>query len=312
VAVRIAQGIITLWLVSLVVFAATQLLPGNASRAVLGFSATPQRIRALELEMGLNRGWWSQYWGWLSGLPVGRLGSSLANSEPVWKLVEPRLLNSAVLVAASGIIGCLLGIALGAVAALRQGSVLDNAMTVGALTVLAIPEFVVAIGAVILFSTVVFHLFPGVSLLTPGENILQAPHLLVLPTLSLVVVSVPYVYRMTRAATLEALESPYVEMARLKGLPRWRVLVQHALPNALPPTIQVVGLTFLRLAGGIVLVEVVFDFPGVGQGLVNAVTDRDIPVIQFIVVALAAFYVVINITTDVLALLCSPRRRIPT
>jgi peptide/nickel transport system permease protein len=185
-------------------------------------------------------------------------------------------------------------------------------MTVGALAVLAVPEFVVAIGVVILFSTVVFHLFPGVSLLTPGENILQAPRLLVLPALSLTIVTIPYVYRMTRAATLEALESPYVEMARLKGVPRWRVLVQHALPNALPPTIQVVGLTFLRLAGGIVLVEEVFDFPGIGQGLVNAVTDRDIPVIQFIVVVLAAFYVVVNITTDVLALLLSPRRRIPT
>ena len=312
VAGRTGQGIITLFLVSLVVFAATQLLPGNAARAILGFSATPQRIRALELELGLNRGWWSQYWGWLSGLPVGRLGASLANSEPVWRRVEPRLLNSAVLVAVSGVTGSVLGIALGAVAALRHGSLLDNSMTVGALAVLAVPEFVVAIGVVILFSTVVFHLFPGVSLLTPGENILQAPRLLVLPALSLTIVTIPYVYRMTRAATLEALESPYVEMARLKGVPRWRVLVQHALPNALPPTIQVVGLTFLRLAGGIVLVEEVFDFPGIGQGLVNAVTDRDIPVIQFIVVVLAAFYVVVNITTDVLALLLSPRRRIPT
>ncbi len=213
--------------------------------------------------------------------------------------------------AVSGFTGCVLGIALGAVAAMRHGGVLDNTMTVGALSVLAVPEFVVAIGVVIMFSTVIFHLFPGVSILTPGENILEAPRLLVLPALSLVIVTIPYVYRMTRAATLEALESPYVEMARLKGVPQWRVLVQHALPNALPPTVQVVGLTMLRLAGGIVLVEEVFDFPGIGQGLVNAVTDRDIPVIQFIVIVLAAFYVVVNITTDVLALLCSPRRRIP-
>jgi peptide/nickel transport system permease protein len=125
-----------------------------------------------------------------------------------------------------------------------------------------------------------------------------------------VVVIVPYIFRMMRAAMIEALESDYVEMARLKGVPEWRLVLMHALPNALAPTIQVIGLTFLYLAGGVVVVEFVFNFPGVGQGLVFAVNNRDIPVIQFIVVALAAFYVVMNIVTDVVALLATPRRRI--
>ena len=138
----------------------------------------------------------------------------------------------------------------------------------------------------------------------------QDPKELVLPVATLVIVIVPYIFRMMRAAMIEALESDYVEMARLKGVPEWRLVLMHALPNALAPTIQVIGLTFLYLAGGVVVVEFVFNFPGIGQGLVFAVDNRDIPVIQFIVVALAAFYVVMNIVTDVVALLATPRRRI--
>ena len=122
---------------------------------------------------------------------------------------------------------------------------------------------------------------------------------------------VPYIQRMTRAAMIEALESDYVEMARLKGVPRWRIVLNHALPNATPPTVQVIGLNFLYLAGGVVVVEYVFNYPGLGQGLVNAVADRDIPVIQFIVLALAAFYVLVNIATDMISLAASPRRRLP-
>jgi peptide/nickel transport system permease protein len=134
---------------------------------------------------------------------------------------------------------------------------------------------------------------------------------MVLPVATLVIVIVPYLFRMMRAAMIEALESEYVEMARLKGVPPWRVVMFHALPNAIAPTIQVVGLNLLYLAGGIVVVEYVFNFPGVGQGLVSAVSDRDVPIVQFTVVVLAAFYVVVNIVTDLIALLATPRRRLP-
>jgi peptide/nickel transport system permease protein len=157
---------------------------------------------------------------------------------------------------------------------------------------------------------VVWHVLPAVSLLAPGTYAWNQPELLVLPVATLVIVIVPYILRMMRAAMIEALESDYVEMARLKGVPEWRVVLVHALPNAIAPTIQVVGLNFLYLAGGVVIVEYVFNFPGIGQGLVDAVNDRDIPVLQFIVLVLAAFYVVMNILTDVIALLASPRRRI--
>src|SRR5438552_3766672 len=307
---RTAIGIVTLFAVSSVVFLATQVLPGNAAYAVLGRGANPARLHATELQLHLNRGLFEQYWIWLSGLFTGKLGTSLANGEPVWALVEPRLVHSAVLVLVTGVIGSVLGVVLGAVAALRKDSWFDHVTSVAALAVTSLPEFVVAIGLIIVLSTVVWHVLPAVSLLPPGTYAWSQPELLILPVATLVVVIVPYIFRMMRAAMIEALESDYVEMARLKGVPEWRLVLMHALPNALAPTIQVIGLTFLYLAGGVVVVEFVFNFPGIGQGLVFAVDNRDIPVIQFIVVALAAFYVIVNIVTDVVALLATPRRRI--
>jgi peptide/nickel transport system permease protein len=307
---RLAIGVVTLFLVSVVVFLATEVLPGNAAYAILGHNATPARVRALEVALHLNRGLFDQYWVWISGLFTGNPGQSLVNGLPVWGYVEPRIINSAVLVFVTGAIGTLVGVALGAVAALRKDGWFDHVTSVVVLAVTSLPEFVVAITLIILLSTVVWHVLPAVSLLAPGTYAWSQPELLVLPVATLVIVIVPYILRMMRAAMVEALESDYVEMARLKGVPEWRVVLVHALPNAIAPTIQVIGLNFLYLAGGIVIVEDVFNFPGIGQALVSAVSDRDIPVIQFIVLVLAAFYVVMNIVTDVIALLATPRQRI--
>jgi len=307
---RVGIGVFTLLVVSVIVFAATEVLPGNAAFAVLGRSANPARLHALETQLHLNRGLADQYWTWLSGLFAGRLGNSLANQQPVWALVEPRLINSAVLVFAAGAIGTLVGVVLGAAAALRKDGWFDHLSSVLALAVTSLPEFVIAISLVILLATVVTHLLPAVSLLPPGTYAWDQPELLILPVATLVIVIVPYLFRMMRGAMIEALESDYVEMARLKGVPEWQVVLRHALPNAIAPTIQVIGLNFLYLAGGVVVVEYVFNFPGIGQGLVFAVANRDIPVVQFIVVVLAAFYVLMNILTDVIALLATPRRRI--
>ncbi len=307
---RALFGIVTLFVVSLVVFLATQVLPGNAAAAVLGRNATPASLRALEHQMHLDRSVAAQYWTWLSGLFTGKLGNSLASGQPVWGLVSGRLINSGVLVFVTGAIGSTVGVALGAAAALRRDSQFDHVTSVVALAVTSLPEFVIAIALIIVFSTVVSHLLPAVSLLAPGTYAWQQPELLVLPVATLVIVIVPYIMRMMRAAMIEALESDYVEMARLKGVPEWQIVLRHALPNAIAPTIQVIGLNFLYLAGGIVVVEYIFNFPGIGQGLVSAVSDSDIPVIQLIVVILAAFYVFMNIVTDVIAVLATPRRRI--
>lgn len=307
---RLAIGMVILFLVSVVVFWATQVLPGNAAYAILGRNATPARVRALDVVLHLNRGLFDQYWVWISRLLTGNPGNSLINGLPVWGYVEPRIIDSAVLVFVTGAIGALAGIVLGAVAALRKDSWFDHVTSVVVLAVTSLPEFLVAIGLIIVLSTVVWHVLPAVSLLAPGSYAWNQPELLVLPVATLVIVIVPYILRMMRAAMVEALESDYVEMARLKGVPEWRVVLVHALPNAIAPTVQVIGLNFLYLAGGIVVVEYVFNFPGIGQGLIVAVDDRDIPVIQFIVLVLAAFYVVMNIVTDVIALLATPRRRI--
>jgi peptide/nickel transport system permease protein len=284
-------------------------LPGNAAYAILGHSATPARVRALEMQLHLNRGLFDQYWIWLSGVFTGNLGHSLANGIPVWTYVSPRLLNSAFLVLVTGAIGSVVGVTLGAVAALRKDGWFDHSTSVFSLAVTSLPEFVVAIGLIIVFSTLLLRVLPAVSMLPPGTYAWDQPRMLVLPVATLVIVIVPYIHRMMRAAMIEALESDYVEMARLIGVPTWRVTLLHALPNAIAPTIQVIGLNFLYLAGGIVVVETVFNFPGIGQALVNAVSDRDVPVIQFIVLVLAAFYVFVNIIADVIALAATPRRR---
>jgi peptide/nickel transport system permease protein len=225
---------------------------------------------------------------------TGRLGNSLANGDSVWSIVGPRLVDSAALVVLAGAIGTFLGIVLGAYAALRKDKLFDHLFSVFSLAVTSLPEFVVGIILIIMFATVVSHVLPAVSLLPPGTYPWNQPREMILPVATLVLVIVPYLYRMMRGAMIEALESDYVEMARLKGLPQWRVVLVHAFPNAIAP-----------------IVENVFNYPGIGTGLVNAVSNRDVPTIQFIVILLAAFYVFMNIVTDVIALLASPRRRLP-
>jgi peptide/nickel transport system permease protein len=304
-------GILTLVLVSILVFAATQILPGNAASAVLQNTATPQRLAALEKQLGLNRPAVEQYWTWLTGVLHGNFGTSLANGQPVGTLVGGRIVNSLVLVVLAGVIGTLIGVGLGVLAAAWRDSLFDRVLSVTSLAVTALPEFVVAVVLVIFFAAVVVHWFPAVSVFVPGTAPWSNPKELVLPVATLVIVIVPYIFRMMRASMIDALESDYVQMAQLKGVPKWRVLFFHALPNAIAPTIQVIGLSFLYLAGGVVVVEYMFNYPGLGQALVSAVGDRDIPQIQAIVLVIAAFYIFVNILTDVIALAVSPRRRLP-
>lgn len=308
---RLGAGILTLLLVSVLVFFATEVLPGNAAYAVLGRTATQGTIRAMEARLHLNESVIQQYWHWLSHAVRADFGTSFASGGSVTGLVGPRLADSAVLVVLAGAISTVLGLGLGLLAVWRRDSWIDHVLSVVALAITALPEFVVGVGLVMLLSTIVLHLLPGVSTLAPGQSPFSDPWGLVLPVATLVLVTAPYLFRMSRGALVEALESDYVEMAELKGMSRRRVLLVHALVNSLAPSIQVVGLNLVYLAGGIVIVEYVFNYPGVGQGLVQAVSARDIPTIQFIVMVLATVYVLVNIVTDVLALLVTPRRRLP-
>jgi peptide/nickel transport system permease protein len=306
---RMLLGVLTLFLVSIVVFAATQLLPGDAARAVLGRDATPQRLAAFRAQFHLNHSAASQYWSWLSGLLRGDPGTSLANGLPVWSTVQPRIVNSLYLLAVVGVVGVPLSLGLGIWAALRRDKLFDHATSTITLAAAALPEFVVAIALIIVFATVVLQVLPPVSLVAPGTSVWSEPDVLVLPVATLTIAVVPYIYRMARGTMIEVLESEYIEMARLKGTPRRALLLRHALPNALAPTVQAIALTFAYLAGGVVVVEYVFGYPGIGQGLVNAVSARDLPTVQLIVLLLAAFYVAVNILADVIAIMATPKLR---
>jgi peptide/nickel transport system permease protein len=306
---RAVLGILTLFLVSIVVFFATQLLPGDTARAVLGRSATPERLEVLRAQLHLDEPAIAQFGRWLGGLLSGDPGTSLANGKPVAELVGPRISNSLVLLALVGVLGIPPSILLGIYAALRRGRRSDSSLSVVALALAAAPEFVIAIGLIVLLSTMVFHWLPPVSMIPPGASIMDRPRILVLPVLTLALVCFPYIFRMMRASMIEVLESDYMEMAKLKGLSPARLIFIHGLPNAIAPTVQVIALTFAYLAGGVVVVEYVYAFPGIGQGLINAVASRDIPTIQCIVLALAGFYVTVNILADVIVVAVTPRLR---
>jgi peptide/nickel transport system permease protein len=308
---RIPLGIVSVVVASIIVYWATLILPGDAASAILGQTATPERLQALREQLGLDQPAIVAFWGWASGFLHGDFGTSLAQQRDVWDIVAPRLLNSAALVVVVAILSTIIGVAGGLLAARRPDRPFDTVVSTGALVASALPEFVVGVFVVLVFSVGAFHWFPAISALPPGTYIWQQPQKLVLPVLTLLIVVTPYVFRMVRAATIEALASDYSEVATLKGTTSRRLLVRHALPNALPPTIQVVGLNLLYLAGGIVMVETVFTYPGVGLTLVSAISSRDVPLVQFLVVLLAVFYVVVNITADVAVLLATPRKRFP-
>jgi peptide/nickel transport system permease protein len=306
---RLLLGLLVLFMVSIVIFAATQALPGDPARAILGRSATPQSLAALRLKLHLDQPVFSQYWTWLTGLLRGNLGTSLAAQEPVTTLLAPRLVNSSVLVAVSAIVSIPLSIAIGSWAAFRREKVFDTVSSNLLLVMAALPEFVVAVVLILLLATTVSQVLPSVSIIPPGSGPWNHPSALVLPTLTLVIAVAPYVARIMRASMIEVLESDYIEMARLKGLPERTVLVRHALPNALGPVFQVIALNLAYLAGGIVVVEFVFAYTGIGGGLQEAVVNHDLPVVQALAMLIAALYVVLNLLADVATIMVTPRLR---
>jgi peptide/nickel transport system permease protein len=307
---RLLLGIVVLILVSILVFLATQALPGDPARAILGRSATPASLAALRRQLHLDQPVISQYWTWVTGLLRGNLGNSLAAQEPVTTLLAPRLVNSAVLVAIAAVVSIPLSIAIGSWAAFRREKVFDTVSTNLLLALAALPEFVVAVVLVIFFATTVFPRFlPAISTVPPGSRPWDNWTALVLPTLTLVIAVAPYVARIMRASMIEVLESDYVEMARLKGLPERTVLLRHALPNALGPVFQVIALNLAYLAGGIIVVEYVFNYTGIGSAIQEAVINHDLPVIQALAMLIAALYVVLNLLADVATILVTPKLR---
>lgn len=305
---RLALGVLILFAVSLIIFIATQALPSSPARAILGRNATPQAIGALNRQLGLNKPLVTQYTTWLGHLLSGNLGTSLAAREPVGTLIGGRIVNTIVLMLLSAIIVLPLSFLLGTITGVRRGP-FDRVLLLLAVVLSALPDFVIALTLVILFATVVWQLLPAVSLVPPGTSPLDHPNELVLPVMSLVLLNVPYLYRLVRTSLIDVLGSEYVAMARLKGMPPRIVIVRHALRNALLPAVQGSALVLGWLLGSVIVVETVFQYPGLGGALVSAVTERDLPVIQAVTLIFAIGVVLFNIAADALTIYLTPKLR---
>jgi peptide/nickel transport system permease protein len=306
---RIGLGLLTLWLVSLIVFAAVLALPGDAATAILGKEATPDRVAALRDQLHLNDSVISQYFQWLGGLLSGDLGTSAATQEPVSDLLSERVGNSVFLVLVASLVALPLSLLIGVWTAMRRDRPVDHITSTVTLVLAALPEFVIGIALVLLFATSVSHVLPAVSLLPPGTHAWEDPKVVVLPAATLVLAVTPYISRIMRGSMVEVLESEYVTMARLKGLPERTVIWRHAVPNAIVPAIQVTALQLAWMAGGVVVVEFVFQYPGIGAALVDAVALRDIPVVQTVTMLAAGIYVGLNLLADIATILVTPKLR---
>ena len=309
IARRLALGVLTLFLISLVVFAAVLALPGDAATAILGRDATPERVAALRDQLNLNDSVVSQYLSWIGGVVTGSFGESAATQQPVSELLSDRVANTGFLVFVAAIVAVPLSIGIGVWTAMRRDRPTDHIITTTALVLAALPEFVIGIGLILLFATSVFTWFPAVSLLAPDERAWSEPNVVVLPAATLVLAVTPYISRIMRGSMIEVLESEYVTMARLKGLSERTVIWRHAVPNAIVPAIQVTALQLAWMAGGVVVVEFVFSFPGIGALFIDAVDNRDMPVVQTITMLAAAIYVVLNLLADLVTIAVTPRLR---
>jgi peptide/nickel transport system permease protein len=309
IARRLALGVLTLFLISLIVYAAVLALPGDAATAILGKEATPARIAALRDQLNLNDSVVSQYLSWIGGVLTGSFGKSAATQQPVSELLSARVANTAFLVFVASVVAIPLSIGIGVWTAMRRDRAVDHVVSTTTLVLAALPEFVIGIGLILVFATSVFTWLPAVSLLAPDEKTWSNLSVVVLPAATLVFAVTPYISRIMRGSMIEVLESEYVTMARLKGLSERTVIWRHAVPNAIVPAIQVTALQLAWMAGGVVVVEFVFSYPGIGAALIDAVGNRDMPVVQTITMLAAGIYVVLNLLADLATIAVTPRLR---
>jgi peptide/nickel transport system permease protein len=305
---RLAFGLVTLLLASLLVFALTQVLPGDVARMVLGREAGAEAVSRLREELGLNRPLALQYADWLVGFIQGDWGESLSTNTEIRPLVMSRLAASLRLAAVAFVFYVPLGILLGLVAALRRGTWLDSSISVGSLAFIGLPEFVTGLFLIAIFA-VRLGWFPASSAVRPGETFLEALPKLILPAVTVALSSLAYVMRMTRSSAVEVLGTDYVRTAYLKGLPGRVVLFRHVVRNALLPTVTVVAVGVGFLIGGLIVTESVFQYPGLGRLVLFAIQRRDVPLIQATTMVIVAVFILSNLLADVLYALLNPRIR---
>jgi peptide/nickel transport system permease protein len=303
---RLLAGVGTLLAVSAAVFFAMSTLPGNAAQVALGHSATPQGVAALTHQFGLDRPVVTQYLDWLRGLFSGNLGHSLPTGVAVSTLLGPRIGNTLFLASATMLVLIPVGLGFGVLSAVRPGRWWDHMIGGSTLALVAMPSFVLGTILIVVFAFWL-HLLPAVSVVQPGAPI--TVNLLILPVLTILGATVAQTIRMIRASMIDVMRSPYIEMARLKGASEARLLVWHAIPNALGPTVQILVLNIPWLIGDIVIVEALFGYQGVGTALVTAVTTRDIPTVEAIAIIIAAVVIVVNLLADLLVIVLNPKLR---
>ncbi|MDX1430850.1 MAG: ABC transporter permease [Gammaproteobacteria bacterium] len=305
---RIGLGVLTLWVVSVLVFAGTEILPGDVAQAILGQNATPEAVAAIREQLDLNRPAPVRYREWLVDMLHGHLGVSLASNMPISALVSERLGNTLLLAGLTAALSIPLALAMGLAAALFAGGRVDRFLSMSMLLLLSVPEYFIAAVLVLVFAV---HLqwLPAISYVTEYESLWQLAGSLALPILTLTTSVVAHMARMTRAAVLNVMDSPYIELAVLKGIPMHRVVFRHALLNALGPVVNVVALNLAYLVSGVVIVEVMFAYPGLAKLMVDAVTRRDMPLVQACAMIFSTAYLLLILAADILALLANPRLR---
>jgi peptide/nickel transport system permease protein len=305
---RVLLGIVTLWVISVLVFSATQILPGDVAIAILGNESTEEARQALRDRLGLEKPMLERYGNWLGGMVQGDLGLSLATETPVSRIIGLRITNSLVLAVVTAILAVPISVGLGLLSAAYPGSLFDKTLTVGSLVVISLPEFVVALLLVLLLA-VNLRWLPVVVSSPDFSTVNGIVRALTLPALTLLASVQAHMIRMTRAAVLDVMRRPYIEMALLKGASKRRIILRHALPNALAPIVNVVALNLGYLVSGVVIVEVVFSYPGLGRLMVDAVATRDIPVVQVTAMIFCTAYIFLTLAADVAAVFANPRLR---
>jgi peptide/nickel transport system permease protein len=305
---RLGLAAITLLLLSVIVFFGTQVLPGNVGRRILGAFADQAAVDALNERLGTDRPLLTQYWDWITSLLQGDLGTSLAQNVPVSELLGNALVNSLKLAAFAFVLVVPLAILGGVVAALRRDTATDRVITVGGLSLSVVPEFVSGIILILVFA-LWLDVLPVTARAPDGSGVLTQLEYLLLPALTLVILLFGYIARITRAGTIEALEADYTRTAVLKGLPRRTVIGRHVLRNSLLPTIAVVATQTGYLIGGLVVVETLFAYPGVGRLIVTAATQKDMPVLEASVIVVGVIFLIAMLLADLLYSLLNPRIR---
>ena len=305
---RIGAAALTLLLVSMVVFTISSLLPGDAAQETLGQSATPEAVAALRAQLGLNVPAHLRYLHWLGGLLTGDPGRSMTSNLPVREIIAGRLPKSLLLAGMTAAVAVPIALAIGIISAMYRGSRLDRALNVLTLSMVAVPEFLVATVAVLIFA-VKLRWLPSLTMVPEHASLAEFLRAYALPVMTLCFVIIAQMARMTRAAVIDQLSQPYVEMATLKGLRPSRVAFVHALPNAIGPIVNAVALSLSYLLGGAIIVETIFNYPGIASLMVDAVTSRDMPLLQACAMIFCTAYLLLVLIADVCAILANPRLR---